>query len=193
MDGKPLLSLIVFASVVQKENAMRSFGLVSWVLAACCLAGAATVGTPTLSFRYLSSLESHKKSAGTFYYCASTVNMGSTCDQCTLSIHWEWMPSPMPGAPPYLINDYQKCTAVLKGACAVGPWGGSPSPTCDLNPATCAGNTTLFFDSGCTMPAATTPFEPCSMFYNTYIKSTGGFATGVDCTTTPSPPVLKLN
>ena len=165
---------------------MRNLGLLSCLLSACCITAFAVGDSSSARCRRLTAVETSAKTAGTFHYCSWTMPASSACDVCQRS-GYEDSIEIMPGMwVRYFL--YRKCvTTQTNSVCwqnsfTIGP-PLPPTPTCDLNPASCPGFARFYWDSPCTsVDSAFDNFQMCSRFNPTgYMAGTSGIANGVNC------------
>ena len=170
---------------------MRNLGLLSCLLSACCITAFAVGDSSSERCRCLTSVEMSAKTAGSFHYCSWTMPMGSACGACQISGYEDYIEM-MPGMwMTYFL--YAKCaTTQTNSACwqtsfANGP-PLPPTPTCNLNLASCPGFARLYWDSSCTnVDVPFDNFQTCSRFNPTgYMAGTPAMANGVNCFGMPS-------
>lgn len=124
--------------------------------------------------------------AGSFYYCALPYPTGNPCNNCTMSIYWEYQERF--GQQVY-VQLYQNCgTNPTSYWCWQTSYTGSPTPTCTITSNPCPGGNVLYDDGSCTSVNAYNPNEPCSMFltYPGYNSGVAGSVNGVDCSNMPT-------
>lgn len=156
----------------------RAQVLSSFVVMAVLLGWGVTART---SPRVLSQAERIALTGSTFYYCSTPYPTGNACDNCVMSIYYDWV-----WAYGQWINVqlYQNCTPKSSSWCYQSAYATQPNPTCDLTTTTCSGNITLYLDGLCANADPYDPVQPCSLFasaYPSYKSATVGSANGVDC------------
>mgnify|MGYP003348205725 CR=1 FL=1 len=168
----------VASKVLSKRDGMRKIGALVCVVAATLMLW----GTSSVPARALTSQESAANRAGSFYYCAWTMTMGSPpCGSCSPSIFHDYSTGSD-------ITLYYKCPGVSGNAvCWQTSFASSPNPTCGLNATPCTGNITLFWDPNCYTSHWYDPQQACSSIYPSgQVVGVAGMATGVNCNGMPS-------
>lgn len=158
----------------------RLFWLLSTSAVAVTLLSAWSTTGPDVP-RVLSQSERHSVTGSALHYCAVPYPHGNGCDNCVMSIFHDWVW--VYGQYQY-VQCYQNCTPTPDSWCWQSAYSTQPNPTCNLTSTACAGNITLYIDSGCTIKDPYDPVQACSLFsslYPNYNAVASGTATGVDC------------